>query len=881
VADEYAHLSREELISRLQARAATAGEVERYRSLIEQAADGIFITDAAGTYLEVNASGARMLGLTQQEIVGRRIRDFVIPEDQPDLAASLMDVGIGATIVRERRFRRVDGTVFPGEVIAKKLADGRYQGVVRDLTERKRAEQARQDSEARYRQIVELSHDGIWATDTQQNTTFVNPRITEMLGYSAAAMMGRPFSSFLFPGDLNEHWEKTRQRRLGGSDQYERRLRRKDGSALWTIISVQALLDANGVFQGAFGVLTDITDRKRAEDAAHEATERLHEIFEYTSEGIFVLRVTPDSQFVMETTNPANEKLIGLSREQVQGLRPEVFLPPQTAREVIANYRRCLETDGPIDYEETLEMPVGRRTFHTYLVPIRDAAGRIHRIAGFARDITGRKSAEQALRESEEKFSKAFRASPDACCLIELASSRYLEVNDGFLRITGYSRAEVIGHTALELGLWGRPEDRVRMIGLLNAHGTLRDAQTFFRRKDDRVIICLIAAELVEINGQTAILAVVRDITEQLRTDQSRRELEEKFTKVFRTSPDPIILSDFQTGRLIEVNDSYLRTYGCTRDDVIGHTTFELDRWTNPADRTRMMGRLQAQGSVHGFEVTTRTPDGMAVALLLSAEMIELGGSLCVLTIAHNITDRKRAESDRARALEREQQAREEFTRQLLASQEAERRRIAGELHDSLGQNLLLIKNHAQLALASPAYPPDLRWQIESINDMAAQAIVEVRQISHDLRPYQLDQLGFTQALKTMLEATGRNTGFQVTHKLDNIDDLLSADAATNLYRIAQECLNNILKHARARNARVLLERDIRQVRLHIEDDGGGFDPAAPGPGGFGLRNMAERVRILGGTLAIDSARGHGTRIEITLPVPEEACNPGDASRSP
>ena len=177
------------------------------------------------------------------------------------------------------------------------------------------------------------------------------------------------------------------------------------------------------------------------------------------------------------------------------------------------------------------------------------------------------------------------------------------------------------------------------------------------------------------------------------------------------------------------------------------------------------------------------------------------------------------------------------------------------------------MKNRAQLALGSGLIPVDQRWQFESIADMAAQAIAEVRQISHDLRPYQLDQLGLTRALEGMIDAAARNTGFPFERKIDPVDDVLAGEAATHVYRIVQESLNNVLKHSRASRAKVLLERDIRHARLWIEDNGCGF--ALGEAGGFGLKNIAERARILDGKLWVDSVLGGGTRLELILNLPD------------
>jgi len=222
--------------------------------------------------------------------------------------------------------------------------------------------------------------------------------------------------------------------------------------------------------------------------------------------------------------------------------------------------------------------------------------------------------------------------------------------------------------------------------------------------------------------------------------------------------------------------------------------------------------------------------------------------------------------TEREQAIEREQRARAEYTLQLIASQEAERTRIAGELHDSLGQSLSLIKNHAQLLLLGKKLDANTRQEIQTISDSTSAAIAEMRRISQDLHPYQLDHLGLTCALDALVESAAGASGVAFKKKFDNVDDVFSRDAAASLYRIVQEGVNNLLKHSRAQNARVTLERDLREAQLLIEDDGCGFNPESTGKT-MGLKNIAERSRILGGRLKLDSASGRGTRIEITIPI--------------
>jgi signal transduction histidine kinase len=227
----------------------------------------------------------------------------------------------------------------------------------------------------------------------------------------------------------------------------------------------------------------------------------------------------------------------------------------------------------------------------------------------------------------------------------------------------------------------------------------------------------------------------------------------------------------------------------------------------------------------------------------------------------------------RRRELRRERQAQDTLAHRLLESQEKERRRIASELHDSLGQNLLIIKNRALLALEGVGNAAEVTEQLEEISRTATQAIEECRQITRNLSTSHLEQLGLTEALNGMLDRLASSTCLRFERRLDTVDDLFTVASATHLYRIAQEALNNVIKHARASVVRVELLRDARRVRLLVQDNGCGFEVNAGAgekrSGGLGLLEMAERARLLHWTLELESRPGQGTRLALAVPVPE------------
>jgi signal transduction histidine kinase len=234
------------------------------------------------------------------------------------------------------------------------------------------------------------------------------------------------------------------------------------------------------------------------------------------------------------------------------------------------------------------------------------------------------------------------------------------------------------------------------------------------------------------------------------------------------------------------------------------------------------------------------------------------GGGLAAFTYRHHVAKLQLAHA-----------AQEEFSRRLITSQERERQRIAAELHDSLGQNLLIIKNRALFGALTEDLA-EAKKQFDEITAATTHAIEEVRQISYNLRPHHLDSLGLSHSLEVMLENVESSSGIGFSYDIAPLDGVLSKEREINLYRIVQEAINNIVKHSGATRARVEVARDERTLHVTIRDNGRGFVPKTYTTGelrqrGFGLTGIAERVRMLGGTQVFNSVPGEGTTVTITL----------------
>lgn len=358
------------------------------------------------------------------------------------------------------------------------------------------------------------------------------------------------------------------------------------------------------------------------------------------------------------------------------------------------------------------------------------------------------------------------------------------------------------------------------------------------------------------------------------RLREAERDSEKRLLRaVIDLLPDYIYVKDRQSRFMVD-NLAVARNLGCQPEDIIGKTDFDFF----PQDLAQQFfddeQRVIATGEPlisreepnyypltdsWGWHLTTTVPlkDGD-------------GGIIGIVGVSRDITAHKRMEE----AL-RENLVHQQVARQLIGSQEQERQRIAAELHDDLGQNLLIVKNQLLLALRAATAGQDPSGDIEQALGLVSQALQDVRNLSHNLRPHQLDELGLEKCLEAMIRRISESSRLPIRATIQRLDPPLPAEAGINLYRIAQESLSNVLKHSRAGQASLSLAREDDSIVMRISDDGEGFQAAAfleagRQDEGFGLKVMSERARMLGGWLEINSGPGRGTTLTVTLPVQPE-----------
>jgi PAS domain S-box-containing protein len=337
------------------------------------------------------------------------------------------------------------------------------------------------------------------------------------------------------------------------------------------------------------------------------------------------------------------------------------------------------------------------------------------------------------------------------------------------------------------------------------------------------------------------------------------RAEERLFLQLFENSPQPMSITSFVEGRYLDVNDSFLSLLGYTRAEVIGETSLNLGIWVNSEQRAQLVKLLSRHGRVKNFETTLRGKGGRTRVWLSSAEVVELDGERCILVSSNDITDRKRAE-----------EALREISAQLIKAQEEERSRIARELHDGLNQRLALLCVDLEQFSASHR-GIDRKGELRTLATRLQDASSEVHALSHQLHPSKLDHLGLVPAVKSLCrEWSGRRRLRIEFHASPSTSQLegLDRDLALCAYRVIQEALTNVIKHAGASWARVDLKCKDGQLYASITDSGSGFDVAeAKLKGRLGLVSMEERLRLANGQLEIRSNPMRGTQIEARIPL--------------
>ena len=500
---------------------------------------------------------------------------------------------------------------------------------------------------------------------------------------------------------------------------------------------------------------------------------------------------------------------------------------------------------------------------------VRNDAGEVIGFAKITRDISERREMEQRLRESEERM-RAFTAHSPALMCMKDRDGRYRFANDRFLERYHLRPDQVLGRTDAELF----PRRQALAAAAHDAEVLARGEPLQYEERasvaDGQRVSLVSKFPVFDASGAVAAIGVVAsDITDRRVTEQALREQRTLLAEAQKIAGLGSWEWDPDSGRVSWSEELY-RIFGVTQQDVPPSFENYLER-LHPEDR-QQSGAMVARALIDNrpFSMLERVvrPGGEVRYVRSQGDVVrnERGKPIKVLVACLDITDQRHSES----ALRQAAQDLHGLTRRLVQAEEVERRRLARELHDRVGQSLSALNiNLDIISRDSGALSPALRQRLEDSLGLVDGTLQSIEGVMADLRPPLLDEYGLAAALGWHSEEWTRRTGVQVTVTDRTPDAAKGArpEAAVALFRIAQEALNNVLKHAQAKSVRIDVSATDEELVLDVHDDGRGFDPRAARRGRWGMTTMRERAEAAGGQLHVDATPGQGTRIHARVPL--------------
>jgi PAS domain S-box-containing protein len=600
--------------------------------------------------------------------------------------------------------------------------------------------------------------------------------------------------------------------------------------------------------------IQEITARKKMDVVLRESEDRYRDLVEHSTD----LICTYSLEGRLLSVNELPAKLLGYSQEELLKMPMRDFLLPE-ARAQFDESLKTIQRDGFVKGLMVVLSKTGERRMWEYHNTLRTEGVASPIVRGIAHDVTDQRRIEKALRLSEEKFSKAFHSSPIEIAITTLEEGRFLDANESFERNYGFLRDEIIGHTSLELGLWVEPHDRAAVVAQIKRQGRVQNRETLLRSKSGETRVKLYSAESIEIAGKQCLLVTCEDITERKRAEERFHEYE----KAVEGVEEMIVVVDREY-RYLLANRAFLNFRKMKREQVVGRLVSEVIE-KEVFDRV-VKEKLDEcfRGNVVKYELKFTYPDWGERDLLITYFPVEgpagVERAACVI---RDITDRKRADAELRR-----------LSGQILRSQDEERRRIARELHDSTGQDLVaLATTLSQLHASIPSSSKRLRKCASQCQALADRSIREVRTLSYLLHPPMLDEAGLGDAIRHYLDGFTRRTGINVALEISPRLGRMTPNLEVALFRVVQEGLTNTQRHSGSLRAGIRIDRDPKEITLEISDSGSGIvgslrkqDGTLSFELGVGIPSMQERVRLMGGRLEIES-RSSGTTVRVMIPI--------------
>ncbi|KPQ41026.1 MAG: sensory transduction histidine kinase, partial [Candidatus Methanoperedens nitroreducens] len=514
--------------------------------------------------------------------------------------------------------------------------------VVREITGQKRLEQTLRESEEKYRRLVETLMEGIWVLDKDANTTFVNPRMAQMLGYTVDEMLGKHLFSFMDEQGRENAMRYLERRSQGIKEQHDFEFVRKDGTRIYASLETSPIVDENGNYSGAIAAIADITERKRTEEKLREGEQFLESIFASIQDSIGII----DSDMNIIRVNKMTESwymhampLVGKKCFKAYHNRKE--------RCELCPARETLKTGKSAYKEVPRHGPGGKQVgwAEIYSYPLNDMiTGQMNGVIEYVRDITERKRMEEEIKQSEEKYRLLIENIQEGVFVIQ--DAKMVFVNKAIAAISGYSIEEIIG---MDFHSFVAPEDlemvQDRYYRRQRGEDVSSEYEFHVLRKDGEKTLVNMSVGIVTYLGRVASMGILKDITEQKRAEKLIKESEEKYRNLVELTTDIIYMTD-KNSKHVFMNDAGLRILEASPEEVIGH---HWSKCIYPEDREKSVQKFREMiengTDVFDFENRYISKSGKVINVLHNIRILrnEKGEVIGTQGIARDITERERS----------------------------------------------------------------------------------------------------------------------------------------------------------------------------------------------------------------------------------------------
>jgi len=847
---------------------------------LNASADGMIVIDADGVVKDVNESVVRRQGYSSKdEMVGRKALDFVLPEDLDRVMASAEQMTANGHVENvEYRMVARDGEPLPVESngLALRGKDGDLLGYViiaRDVRERKKALEALKTSEEKYRAVVENANEAIVVAQDGM-LKFFNPKAMEITGFDQDELDSKPFIELIHPDD-REMVAERHLRRLQGEQLpgvYSFRVVGKTGKVVWVEINAIAF-----TWEGkpaTLNFLSDVTQRKEAEEAILEAERRYRAIFDNRLLMVYVM----DGQGTfLDASDSALERL-GYTRDDLGKVSMMDIMHPDDIPKAMEALIDLLTTgfqEQPLEYRLTTG---SGEMIHVLAssIPLERSDDRYLEL-GIALDITESKRAEDQIRESEERLSRYLELSPDGIYISDREAA-FVYVNRAAERLVGYHREELIGRNWLDLDLLPPEylEKAARQLEASAAGKPTGPEEFELKRKDGTRVAVEISTYPIDEGDSLEVIGIARDITERRRMEQALRESEESLRALIDNAPEAITAYDL-TGTVIDCNRRGEEMLGYSRGELVGRGIFEIgaipDDYIARASRALEKGEWDRNRPPFEFDLLRK--DGSRITIEATTIAVERGGQTQIICIARDVTQRKHMEQQL----------------QLAGRLAAVGELAAGVAHE-LNNPLAAVQGFAQYLAERDSVDEATRGDLRTIFKEAQRATKITGNLLSFARKHAPEKrfLSINDVLERSLELHAyrmRVNNVEVVQELD--PDLPNTMA--DFHQMQQVFVNVVTNAEQA----MTQERDggrlvVRTehvgdvIRISFADDGPGmssevlksvFDPffttKEVGKGtGLGLSICYGIVQEHGGQLYAESEPGRGATFVVEIPVVAE-----------